>query len=89
MGFFSFTQNSKENLISLPTKEGKELIDTLRSVHSGPHGNQTVGGIRKKLDDWRDTAKLENWSKEQTLAKVKELINEEKLELLNGKDLKK
>ena len=81
--------HSKENLIRVPTQEGKKHISTSRSVHSGPHGVNSVASIARKLSAAEKLAKQENWNKEKAFAEVKKIIREEELKILNGIDLKK
>jgi len=76
--------DNPENIMLLPTKKGKELYNTDRSVHQGRHVDTTRDELREKMDKVLREGLLNNYTQEQYKEKLLSIIKEEKAELRSG-----
>lgn len=76
--------NSKANIVSLPTKKGKEVLETNRSQHEGRHSNLARAEIEQKLYHIESTGIEKKWDTKQYNDAVRNLMKELRRNLRSG-----
>jgi hypothetical protein len=76
---------SRSNKMLLPTKKGKELTTTTRSVHQGRHADESRAPLKEKMDKIVESGRAEGWSRDQYKDELRIIIKKERSDLKEGK----
>jgi hypothetical protein len=76
---------ARANKMLLPTKKGKEVTTTHRSVHQGRHTDASRAVLEEQMDRIEIKGKVKGWSSDQYKAELKQIIQEERRLLKNGR----